>query len=160
MRLLEDTQIGDDWVYVPAGPFLSCGDDGALEARPSARPVLPGFLIRRLPLSLRDYAVVVNGLHSEDPDAAWDCVPSGESAGTVLNRVPTTSFPTWAGTETPGIRTGRPLESPGITPAPAPNGRGASWARRSASPASSNGRRRRAVSMGAHGPGATGSTAR
>ena len=79
VRLLEDTQIGDDWVYVPAGPFLSCGDDGAMEARPPARPVLPGFLIRRLPLSLRDYAVFVNGLHSEDPDAAWDCVPSGES---------------------------------------------------------------------------------
>ena len=79
VRLLEDAQIGDDWVYVPAGPFLSCGDGGALEARPSARPVLPGFLIRRLPLSLRDYAVFVNGLHQEDPDAAWDCVPSGES---------------------------------------------------------------------------------
>lgn len=86
VRLLTDEQIGAGWVYVPAGPFLSCGDSGALEARPEARPVLDGFLIRELPLSLTDYLGFVNGLHREDPDAAWDCVPAGESGVQVTGR--------------------------------------------------------------------------
>ncbi|MCO4772700.1 MAG: SUMF1/EgtB/PvdO family nonheme iron enzyme, partial [Deltaproteobacteria bacterium] len=79
VRMLTDAQIGADWVYVPAGPFMSCGDSGALEARPAERPTLPGFLIRRLPLSAKDYCDFVNGLHRVDPEAAWEHVPCSES---------------------------------------------------------------------------------
>ena len=79
LPLFSDEELGPDWVYVPAGPFLSCGDAGALEARPSTRPVVPGFLVARRPLSLRDWLGFVNGLHAADPETAWDCVPSAES---------------------------------------------------------------------------------
>ena len=79
LPLFSDDELGPDWVYVPAGPFLSCGDAGALEARPSTRPVVPGFLVARRPLSLRDWLGFVNGLHPTDPETAWDCVPSAES---------------------------------------------------------------------------------
>ncbi len=77
--LLTEEQIGPDWVYVPAGPFLSCGDEGALEARPQERPWVPGFLIRTLPLSLTDYLQFINALHRQDPEQAWSRVPAGES---------------------------------------------------------------------------------
>jgi|GEM_PF-677987 len=77
--LLTAEQIGAQWAYVPAGPFLSCGDPSALEARPSTRPHVPGFLIRTLPLSLRDYRAFVNDLHRRDPERAWQHVPGGET---------------------------------------------------------------------------------
>jgi len=79
IALLTEKEIGADWVYVPAGPFLSMGDPSALGAQPSSRPWVPGFLVNRLPWSNLDYLSFINGLHRTDPNAAWACVPSQEA---------------------------------------------------------------------------------
>ena len=79
VRLLTDADIGDDWVYVPGGPFQAGGDPGALEAEPSRQITLPGFLIRRRPLSLRDYLEFINALQASDPEEAHARAPRAAS---------------------------------------------------------------------------------
>ena len=75
VRLLTDAEIGADWVYVPGGPFLCGGDEGALEAEPGVFEHLDGFLIRRLPLNLTEYCAFINVLQQRDPDEAFARAP-------------------------------------------------------------------------------------
>ena len=77
--LLTDAEIGPDWVYVPGGQFQSGGDPGALEATPARMVHVDGFLLRRRPLSLADYADFINALQPRDPDQARARAPRAAS---------------------------------------------------------------------------------
>jgi len=77
--LLSEEEIGEDWVYVPGGPFLAGGDPGALEAEPARFVHVDGFLIRRLPLSLWDYTEFINALQQHDPEQAHARAPRAAS---------------------------------------------------------------------------------
>jgi serine/threonine protein kinase/formylglycine-generating enzyme required for sulfatase activity len=73
--LYGDDEIGAPFVYVPRGPFVCGGDDGALRTRPRAEPWVEGFLIARFPVTMADYCDFLNDLHGRDPEQAWEHVP-------------------------------------------------------------------------------------
>ena len=66
-----------DDVYVPAGPFLAGGDPEAYGyQRPSIRPWCDGFVVKRFPVTNRQYIAFLDDLaHRGDEDVALACVP-------------------------------------------------------------------------------------
>jgi len=76
--MLTPEQIGDGWVYVPAGPCV-LGDDGlAVDAlKPGERDV-EGFLIGEFPVTVAEYLEFLTDIAREDADAAHDRVPRRE----------------------------------------------------------------------------------
>ena len=55
VRLLRESEIGDGWIYVPAGESILGGDPDARTEIPRHRARVPGFLTRRLEVTVRDY---------------------------------------------------------------------------------------------------------
>ncbi|MFO0762666.1 MAG: SUMF1/EgtB/PvdO family nonheme iron enzyme [Byssovorax sp.] len=65
VRLLRDGELGPDDIYVPAGFFVAGGDPRAGEAMPRRRLWLDGFVIRRHPVTNREYLGFLNALCDE-----------------------------------------------------------------------------------------------
>jgi serine/threonine-protein kinase len=73
LPFLED--LGQDDLYVPAGLFWSGGDTRALESLPRRQVWVDGFVMRRFPVTNREYLLFLNGLvnYGRDQEAAWHC---------------------------------------------------------------------------------------
>jgi serine/threonine-protein kinase len=61
-RLYSDQEIGEDFVHVPAGPFLYGGDPVALNSVPKQSLALPDFFIARFPVTCAEYLEFLNAL--------------------------------------------------------------------------------------------------
>jgi formylglycine-generating enzyme required for sulfatase activity len=59
-RLYPGAEIGDDFVYVPAGPFIYGGDPDALNSVPKQTVALPDFFISRFPVTCAQYLDFLN----------------------------------------------------------------------------------------------------
>jgi serine/threonine-protein kinase len=79
VRLYEDHEIGDGWVYVPAGPFIYGGDPEAQDGLPEQEIELPGFFVQTLPIRLDEYCRFLTDLHHRDPEEAWRRAPRQET---------------------------------------------------------------------------------
>ncbi|MBW2528448.1 MAG: SUMF1/EgtB/PvdO family nonheme iron enzyme, partial [Deltaproteobacteria bacterium] len=80
IELLSNERIGDDLVYVPAGPFVCGGDPEAPGAQVRSEPWVDGFLIARFPVTMEEYLEFLNALHEEEPSEAWRRCPRSESS--------------------------------------------------------------------------------
>jgi serine/threonine-protein kinase len=79
--LLAEEQIGDDFVYVPGGPFVY-----GRELRHTVIDV-PGFLIRRRPISFREWGEFLQAVEAErGAAAATELLPRDKSFGAYLQR--------------------------------------------------------------------------
>ncbi len=74
LRLLAEAEIGQGFVYVPAGPFRSGGgeDEASLPEREVSEP---GFVISVLPVTLAAYRDFIDAVAERDPEEAWLRVP-------------------------------------------------------------------------------------
>ena len=79
--LLREEDIGADWLYVPAGPFITGGDGEAFHSRPRELRHVEGFLMARHPVTMAGYAEYLSWFHRQDPDAAWQAAPRVRAAG-------------------------------------------------------------------------------
>jgi len=68
-------ELGQDDLYVPAGLFWSGGDTRALESLPRRQVWVDGFVMRRFPVTNREYLLFLNGLvnYGRNEEAAWHC---------------------------------------------------------------------------------------
>ena len=73
--LYTDEQIGSDFVYVPPGPFKAGGDPEALDSGPSRSVELPGYLVARRHVTVKDWCEYLADLMQTDPAAALRQVP-------------------------------------------------------------------------------------
>ena len=73
--LFSDAEIGEGFVYVPAGPFRRGGDARSHDAWPRSQLEVGGFFIATTPVTMEQWCEYVNELHRTDPDAAWLSVP-------------------------------------------------------------------------------------
>ena len=73
--LFTEWEIGDGFVYVPAGPFVAGGDPAAQDCLPAGEPWVGGFFIAVLPLCVADYLPFINHLAAIDAEQAWRRVP-------------------------------------------------------------------------------------
>jgi serine/threonine-protein kinase len=74
-----DAEIGDEYVYVPRGPFRRGGDPGALDQRPTDRVFVEGFFMSVFPVTVSEYCAFLTALAATDPEAAWRRSPRQES---------------------------------------------------------------------------------
>jgi len=82
VKLYTDAQIGEGFVYVPAGPSLQGGDPTVVRALPRAEPWLNDFFIAEHPVTMSEYLDFVNDLaRTESLDAAKARSPRPEPAG-------------------------------------------------------------------------------
>jgi len=80
--LFRDEEIGADWIYVPAGPFISGGDPNAPGWLPRAELQLEGFFIQKEAVKVSSWVDFLNHLSVDDPDEAWMRVPRQQSSKT------------------------------------------------------------------------------
>ena len=62
IRLPREGELESDDIYVPAGPFPAGGDPQAVEGLPSAQPWVDAFVIKRFPVTEREYLDFLNDL--------------------------------------------------------------------------------------------------
>ena len=82
VRLFAESEIGSDFVYVPAGPFVCGGGQGDEDAPPRGEPSIDGFFAAVHPVTAGEYLEFVNAVHADDPDRAWRLVPRIEAVVT------------------------------------------------------------------------------
>ncbi|MDX9721861.1 MAG: bifunctional serine/threonine-protein kinase/formylglycine-generating enzyme family protein [Myxococcota bacterium] len=75
LRLYSDEEIGEDWCYVPSGPFVCGGDPQANAASRRSEPRVGAFFISRFPVRCSEYCMFLNALHIVDAEQAWRRVP-------------------------------------------------------------------------------------
>ncbi len=66
VRLPTAEEVGKDFVYVPAGPFMAGGDPEADSPVPRGIRSLPGFVIGRFPITCDEYAEFLADLSADD----------------------------------------------------------------------------------------------
>ncbi len=82
VRLLTDDAIGDDFVFVPAGPF-TYGDGKERTER-----TLPDFAIARYPVTFGEYAEFLAALDAEEGEkAAAERLPRTQTEGPMMGRL-------------------------------------------------------------------------
>jgi len=80
IRLYADDEVGAGFKYVPAGPFISGGDDHAPGSKLHSEPFVDGVFVASYPVSMRDYLEFLDALHERDPELAWRRAPRSESS--------------------------------------------------------------------------------
>jgi serine/threonine-protein kinase len=75
VALYTDAEIGDDFVYVPGGPFICGGDPLAPSALPLGEPELEDYAIGRFPVTFREYCAFLDALDRIDPSLAEKRAP-------------------------------------------------------------------------------------
>jgi len=81
VRLFTASEIGKEFIHVPAGPFLFGGDPQALAPRARTVIDLPDFFIARFPVTCREYLEFLNDL---SPEKARPAVPVEPGTGVPL----------------------------------------------------------------------------
>ena len=76
--LHDDATIGEGFVYVPRGPYLSGADLIAQEPLPRSFEHVDGFFISALQVTMGEYAEFLTAVSAEDPDSAWARVPRSQ----------------------------------------------------------------------------------
>ncbi len=90
VNLYTDAEIGEEFVYVPAGSFISGGDPLAPSALPLSEPELDDFAIARFPVTFREYCALLDALDRVDPAMAERRAPHDlrGAEGAVVQRGP------------------------------------------------------------------------
>jgi len=78
--VFSDSEIGRDFVYIPAGPFIAGGDPTAPGALDETTPWEDGFLMARSPVTMAAWCEFINALHVDDEDAARSRLPRFDKA--------------------------------------------------------------------------------
>ncbi|APR82960.1 Putative serine/threonine-protein kinase pknH [Minicystis rosea] len=88
VSLYTDAEIGEDFVYVPGGPFVCGGDPVAPAALSRCEPDVPDFAIARFPVTMRQYCAFLDALDRVDPALAERRAPQDKrgSEGFVVRR--------------------------------------------------------------------------
>src|SRR5206468_4163684 len=79
-------EIGDGFVFVPAGACVLGGDAEAYDALPRQERRVEDFAIGRFPVTTRDYCGFLDALEREDPMAAARRSGQGRNGLIVANR--------------------------------------------------------------------------
>jgi formylglycine-generating enzyme required for sulfatase activity len=90
VSLYTDAEIGEDFVYVPAGSFIGGGDPLAPSSLPSCEPELADYAIGRFPVTFREYCAFLDALDRIDPALAERRAPRDLRGGdgSVVQRGP------------------------------------------------------------------------
>ena len=90
VALYTDAEIGEEFLYVPAGSFFCGGDPLAPSALPPAEPELEDFAIARFPVTFREYCAFLDALDRVDPALAEQRAPHDlrGAEGVVVQRGP------------------------------------------------------------------------
>ncbi len=90
VALYTDAEIGDEFLYVPAGSFFCGGDPLAPSALPASEPELEDFAIARFPVTFREYCAFLDALDLIDPALAEKRAPHDlrGADGAVVQRGP------------------------------------------------------------------------
>lgn len=75
VRFYTDEEIGEGYVYVPAGSFTYGGDPEAMLGLPAEEVFLDDFFIYQYPVTFGEYLIFLNELHLEDPEKAVAMLP-------------------------------------------------------------------------------------
>jgi serine/threonine-protein kinase len=70
VNLYTDAEIGEGFVYVPAGTVILGGDAEAYDALPRQERYVGDFAIARFPVTMRDYCAFLDALEARDPAQA------------------------------------------------------------------------------------------
>jgi serine/threonine protein kinase/formylglycine-generating enzyme required for sulfatase activity len=79
VALYDNETIGDDYLYVPAGPSMCGGDPDAPGSKQLHEVEVDGFFIARFPVSMAEYLEFLNALHEKDAADAWRRSPRSEA---------------------------------------------------------------------------------
>ena len=83
-RLFPVTEVGEDFVHVPAGPYVAGGDETALNSEARVARALPDYFIARYPVTCAQYCAFLNDLAAESPHLARQHVPRTKPEGGAL----------------------------------------------------------------------------
>lgn len=88
VNLYTEAEIGEDYVYVPGGPFIAGGDADAYDSLRRGELDVPDFAIARFPVTLRAYCAMLDALDREDRSLAEKRAPHDTSGaeGHVVRR--------------------------------------------------------------------------
>jgi eukaryotic-like serine/threonine-protein kinase len=75
VNLYTDEEIGEDFVYVPAGVAILGGDPEAYDPLPLQETFIDDFAIARFPVTFREYCKYLDDLDQVDPDLARKRAP-------------------------------------------------------------------------------------
>jgi formylglycine-generating enzyme required for sulfatase activity len=87
VRLFTDEEIGEDFVHVPAGPFIQGGDPHGGWSLPRSEPFVDDFFIARHPVTLAEYIEFLDALAAQDLEAALKRAPRRTPDGGVYLEV-------------------------------------------------------------------------
>lgn len=88
VNLYTHEEIGEGFVYVPAGSVVIGGDADAIESLPRQDVNVPDFAISKFPVTFREYCAFLDDLQRSDPKAADKRAPHDlrGSEGLVVTR--------------------------------------------------------------------------
>ncbi len=75
VNLYTDEEIGEGFVYVPAGAAIVGGDLEAYEPLPRCETWTQDYAIARFPVTMREYCEFLDAVHAQDPAAALERAP-------------------------------------------------------------------------------------
>ena len=78
--IFSDPAIGEDFVYIPSGPFVAGGDPSAAGALPRTTPWEDGYFMARAPVTMKAWCMFINTVHQKDPKAARARLPRFDKA--------------------------------------------------------------------------------
>ncbi|MCA8960999.1 MAG: SUMF1/EgtB/PvdO family nonheme iron enzyme [Planctomycetes bacterium] len=84
IRLRSESEIGDDFVFVPGGQFIMGGDDSTLKSRPRQVREVPDFCIARFPTTWLEYQQFLQST-----------LEGGDEVTAHLPKIETDAGPTW-----------------------------------------------------------------
>jgi eukaryotic-like serine/threonine-protein kinase len=76
LNLYTEEEIGEGFVYIPAGTAIIGGDAEAYNVLPRQEPFLLDFAIARFPVTFREYCTFLDELSKDDPSLARKRAPS------------------------------------------------------------------------------------
>ncbi|MFP4597517.1 MAG: protein kinase domain-containing protein [Persicimonas sp.] len=86
VRLPREEDVEEDFVYVPAGQYVSGGDPKAFDPRPPKRVHVDAFFCARSPVTFGEYLEWFNELYAADSDSAMTRAPQTRDADGMLIR--------------------------------------------------------------------------
>jgi serine/threonine-protein kinase len=86
VNLMTEREIGDGFVYIPAGMFQMGGDEEAFDPTERSHPFVESFLIGRYPVTFREYLEFVNDMWRADAQEAQRLLPRARGSDGFLAR--------------------------------------------------------------------------
>ncbi len=85
LRLRTETEIGADFIQIPAGPFIMGGDDKTFKSHPRTLVQVEEFALARFPVTWEEYREFLQSIvdNQYDPAEAW------------MPHIPTKKEPVW-----------------------------------------------------------------